>query len=60
MEIVKCKISVKCDVDGCHNKADYQFIFDGETPQYGFCKSCALKMKNALKNLDRGNGNGSK
>ena len=60
MEIVKCKISVKCDVDGCYNKADYQFIFDGETPQYGFCKSCVDKMKNSLTKLDGGNKNESK
>ena len=54
MKIEQCKIDVKCDVDGCNQKADYQLIFDGVTPQYRFCKTCILKIKNALSKLGEG------
>ena len=54
MKIEKCKIDVKCDVDGCHGKAEYQFVFDGVTAQYRFCQGCVTKIKNALKGMDGG------
>jgi hypothetical protein len=49
MNIEKCSIVIKCDVDGCHNKADKGVVFDGVAPQYYLCDSCLKKLFEALK-----------
>lgn len=49
MNIEKCSIVIKCDVDGCHNKADKGIVFDGIAPQYYLCDSCLSKLYGALK-----------
>ncbi len=49
MNIGKCTITIKCDVDGCHNKADKAISFDGVTAQYHLCDGCLKKLYGAIK-----------
>ena len=49
MNIEKCSIVIKCDVDGCHNKADMGIVFDGVAPQYYLCEDCMEKLYEVLK-----------
>ncbi len=58
MNIEKCSIVIKCDVDGCHNKADKSIIFDGVAPQYYLCDDCLNKLYEGLKkHLGKGEEN---
>ena len=52
----KCKIAVKCDVDGCHNKATVGLITSGAVPQFNFCDGCAKEIAKTLKNMGGGKG----
>ena len=49
MNIEKCSIAIKCDVNGCHNKADKGIVFDGVAPQYYLCDDCLRKLYETLK-----------
>ncbi|MBR2337264.1 MAG: hypothetical protein IKA61_04915 [Clostridia bacterium] len=63
MNIEKCSIVIKCDVDGCHNKADRGIVFDGVRPQYFLCDKCLKKLYETLKKQFEGedeNAKGSK
>ncbi len=63
MKIEKCSIVIKCDVDGCHNKAEKGIVFDGVAPQYYLCDSCLKKLYEALKSeykKEEANARGSK
>ena len=52
MNISKCSIAIKCDVDGCHNKAEKGISFDGVTVQYYLCEDC---LKTLYKTLQQEN-----
>lgn len=49
MKIKDCSITIKCDVDGCHNKATKGIIFDGIAPQYYMCDDCLKELYTVLK-----------
>ena len=51
MKIENCTIDLKCDVNGCRNKATEKISFDGQTYQLYICKDCLLKLKNFLNSL---------
>lgn len=48
MKIEKCTISIKCDANGCHEKATEKISFDGETYQLYLCGKCFEKLKKGL------------
>ena len=63
MIIEKCPIVIKCDVDGCHNKAKKAISFDGVTTQYYLCDDCLKKLYETLKReygKEGANGKGQK
>ena len=51
MNVEKCSIVIKCDVDGCHNKATKGIVFDGVSAQYYLCDDCLKKLYKCLKDL---------
>lgn len=52
MTVEKSKVDIKCDANGCYEKADVSVSFDGVFPQYHFCAKHAKEMKNALSSWD--------
>lgn len=52
MTVEKSKVEIKCDANGCYEKAAFSLSFDGVAPQYHFCEKHAIELKNALCSLD--------
>jgi len=49
MKIEKCTINLKCDANGCHNKAKHKISFDGTSWQIYICEDCGDKLYKSLK-----------
>ncbi len=58
MKIEKCTVDIKCDANGCHEKAKVGLSFDGVSPQTYLCEKCAKKLYEALNIRYKGEKNG--
>ncbi len=53
MQIKKISHNVKCDVNGCVNKAENGFFFNGTNSDFAMCKQCTEKLFSGLKQFVR-------